>query len=131
MFGISYLWHGVALRDVQDLKVSLETYLLVSGGIYLVLGFLVTMFIHHAIQREWISMKHLFPFKCMVFGGLVGVGVFVVLILTGITFAEHGALHLVVDLVWQVLEQGIGGLMACAGIMYDMHRTFMEAERAG
>ena len=38
-------------------------------------------------------------------------------------------MHIVVDILWQMLEQALGGLMVSLGI-YDMHRAFLEHERA-
>ena len=38
MFGLSYLWHGLLLRDLQELKVPLGLYLGLSGLVYLVVG---------------------------------------------------------------------------------------------
>jgi hypothetical protein len=37
--------------------------------------------------------------------------------------------HIAVDILWQMVEQGIGGLMVSLGIIYDMHKSFLESER--
>jgi hypothetical protein len=36
----------------------------------------------------------------------------------------------VVDILWQMVEQGLGGLIVSLGLIYDMHRSFLESERA-
>jgi hypothetical protein len=46
------------------------------------------------------------------------------------SFAKAGAVHVVIDALWQMLEQGVGGLVVSLGLIYDMHRRFMENERA-
>jgi hypothetical protein len=38
--------------------------------------------------------------------------------------------HVLVDVLWQVFEQAIGGLAVSLGMIYGMHRSFMEAEHA-
>ena len=52
MFGLSYLWHGLLLRDLQELKVPLGLYLGLSGLVYLVVGLVITVLVHEAIRHE-------------------------------------------------------------------------------
>ncbi len=130
MAGISYVWHGLALTDISDLRMDLGLYLGLSGLAYLFIGLLLTLAIHLCIAREWISLKVGFPLKSMLVGSGIGVLIYLVVLLSGLSFASHGIQHVVVDLIWQVIEQAIGGLMVSLGIVYDMHRSFMEAERA-
>ena len=63
-------------------------------------------------------------------GGAFGFVVFLLVYILGMSFAEHGAMHAAVDAIWQMVEQGIGGLMVSFGIIYDLHRQFMESEKA-
>lgn len=130
MMGISYAWHGLALTDISDLKIELWLYLVLTGLAYLFIGLVLTLAVHLLIEREWISMKSAFPMKTMFTGTIAGVGVYLVALASGLSFAGHGIQHAVVDLLWQIIEQGIGGLMVGLGIVYDLHRSFMEAERA-
>jgi hypothetical protein len=39
-------------------------------------------------------------------------------------------MHVVADILWQMIEQGMGGLAVSLGIIYDMHKSFLEQERA-
>ncbi|MBZ0206969.1 MAG: hypothetical protein K8H89_11640 [Flavobacteriales bacterium] len=130
MLGISYAWHGLALTDISDLRVDPWLYLGLSSLAYLCIGLILTLTIHFLIAREWLSLKTAFQLKAMLVGGGVGVLVYLVMLLSGLSFASHGIEHVVVDLIWQIIEQGIGGLMVSLGIIYDLHRRFMEAERA-
>lgn len=130
MMAISYAWHGLALTDIMDLKIELWLYLVLTGLAYLVIGLLLTLGVHFLIAREWISMKTAFPVKTMFAGAAAGVVVYLFALVSGLSFASHGIQHAVVDLLWQLVEQGIGGLMVGLGIVYDMHRSFMEAEQA-
>lgn len=130
MYGSSYVWHGLALNDLADLEYSLLLYFVWTALAYTLLGALLTFLVHQAILHEWVSLKRAFPVSCMLLGGVAGVAVYGVIHLSGLSFADADAVHLVVDLTWQVVEQAIGGLMVAIGLIYDMHRTFMETEQA-
>jgi hypothetical protein len=104
-------------------------YLGLSSLAYLCIGLILTLTIHFLIAREWLSLKTAFQLKAMLVGGGIGVPVYLVMLLSGLSFASHGIEHVVVDLIWQIIEQAIGGLMVSLGIIYDLHRSFMEAER--
>lgn len=130
MFSISYLWHGLALTDLAELRLNISAYFALSGAAYLVIGLALVLLVRYCIYREWISLKRGFPFSCMAAGALVGVVVYLVVLASGLSFASHGLQHVVVDALWQIFEQALGGLMVSLGIIYDMHRSFMEAERA-
>lgn len=129
MFGLSYAWHGLALTDLSELKFDILTYLALSGLAYLVIGLALVMLVNLGIGREWISLKTGLPLSCMLVGAGVGAVVYLIMFTSGLSFASHGFQHVVVDALWQLFEQAVGGLMVYLGIMYDMHRTFMEAER--
>jgi TRAP-type mannitol/chloroaromatic compound transport system permease small subunit len=63
-------------------------------------------------------------------GAVVGFMVYLLVFTLGMSFASHALRHVVVDVLWQMFEQAIGGLLVSLGIIYDMHRSFLEAERA-
>lgn len=127
---ISYAWHGLALTDISDLRMDLWLYLGLSSAAYLLIALVLTLLVHWGIAKEWISLKMGFHWKAMMVGAMVGVTIYLVVLLSGLSFASHGIEHVVVDLIWQVVEQSVGGLMVSLGIVYDLHRSFMEAERA-
>ena len=93
MFGLSYLWHGLLLRDLQELKVPLGLYLGLSGLVYLVVGLVITVLVHEAIRHEWISLKRAFPLNSMLVGAVVGfvVVVAIELVSTRVLAHEHAA----------------------------------------
>lgn len=130
MFGASFLWHGVLLKDLQELTIPLTLYLLLSGIVYLVIGLVLTMATHKAIEYEWISLKGPFPVMSFLIGAAVGFFIYLVLFVMGLSFAEHGLVHVVVDMLWQLLEQGLGGLAVSLGIIYDLQRSFLDEEQA-
>lgn len=129
MFGLSYVWHGLALTDLEELKIPLTLYFILAFLVYLVLGLILTLVIHKAIQYEWISLKRAFPFMSALVGAAAGFFVYLVIFILGMTFTKHGMMHVVVDILWQMVEQALGGLAVSLGIIYDLHRQFMEQER--
>jgi hypothetical protein len=129
MFGLSYLWHGVVLKDLDEMSIPLGVYLVLAALIYLVIGLCFTLVVHKAIEHEWISLKHGFPFKCLLLGAAGGFLVYLLVFVLGFSYAAHGMVHVVADVVWQMAEQGLGGLAVSGGIIYDLHKRFLEEER--
>ena len=79
----------------------------------------------HEVQARFRFRRHRLKI-----GAAVGFVVYLLVFILGMSFASREMVHIVVDILWQMLEQGLGGLMVSFGLMYDMHRTFMDAERA-
>jgi uncharacterized membrane protein YccC len=130
MYALSYLWHGIALTDLQELKIPLWLYLSLSAVVYLLIALGIKMAIHHCIIHEWISLKRAFPLMSTAIGAVVGFVVYLIVFILGMSFASREVVHIAVDILWQMLEQAMGGLMVSLGIIYDMHRSFFDAERA-
>ncbi|MBK7945003.1 MAG: hypothetical protein IPJ85_06715 [Flavobacteriales bacterium] len=130
MYGLSYVWHGLILNDLADLRIPMTLYFILAAVVYLVLGLGLTIGVHKAIQYEWVSLKGAFPFVSMLMAAVVGFFVYLVIFVLGMSFAKSGAVHVVVDALWQMVEQAVGGLMVSLGIIFDMHKRFMEQERA-
>jgi len=130
MMVISFAWHGLALTDISDLRMDRRLYFGLSTLAYLIIALAITRMVQFLIMREWISLKGPFPVKAMFVGGATGIVVYLAILAMGLSFASRGMQHAVVDFAWQVVEQSVGGLMVGLGIIYDLHRNFMEAERA-
>ncbi|MFZ1658628.1 MAG: hypothetical protein WAT61_07410 [Flavobacteriales bacterium] len=130
MYGISYAWHGLLLNDISEMRIGLGLYLALAGLAYLLIGLGLTFLVHTGLQRGYISMKTGFPYKGMAIGAVSGLAVYLLVFISGLSFASHEIHHVFLDAVWQVIEQMVGGLMVCLGIIYDMHRRFLETERA-
>ncbi len=130
MFGLSFVWHGLVLSDLQELKIPQALYHVLAAIVYLVLGLGITVATHKAVQYEWISLKGAFPFMVMLLAAAIGFFVYLLIFVLGMSFAKHGLMHVVVDILWQMFEQGIGGLAVSMGMIYDMHKRFLDQERA-
>lgn len=131
MFLLSWVWHGLALTDLQELPVPKPLYFGLAALVYLVIGFGLTMIIHHSIQMEWVSLKTAFPLTSMAVGGAAGFFVYLVIFVLGMSFAKHDMMHILVDVIWQMVEQALGGLAVSLGIIYDMRQSYLESEKAG
>ena len=110
MYGFSYLWHGMLLSDLQEISIPVWLYMVLAGLVYIVLGLVLTIGTHKAVQYEWISLKGAFPLWTTLLAAALGFFVYLVIFVLGITFAKAGAMHMVVDVLWQMFEQGMGGL---------------------
>lgn len=129
MYGLSYLWHGIVLTDLDEIHIPVTLYLILSGLVYVIIGIGMTVAVHQAIIHEWISLKRGFPLMAMLLGAAIGFVVYLLVFILGVSFAKHGLEHVVVDVLWQMVEQALGGLMVSLGIIYDLHRSFLEAEK--
>lgn len=130
MYLISWLWHGLALHDLDELSVPMTLYFTLAGVVYMLLGFALTFAVHTALQHEWISLKHGFPLASGLVGSIVGFVVYLVIFVLGMSFAKGGMVHVVADVLWQMFEQAVGGLCVSLGIIYDMHKRYLETERS-
>ncbi len=129
MFGLSYLWHGIALNDLQELPIPKTLYYLLALLVYLVIALALTIGTHKAIEYEVVSLKSAFPFFSAMLGAAAGFFVYLVIFVMGISFGRHDMVHFLVDLLWQMFEQGLGGLAVSLGIIYDMHQSYLESEQ--
>jgi hypothetical protein len=129
MFALSFLWHGVILKDLQELKIPLTLYLVLSGIVYLLLGLTITVATHKAIEHEWVSLKGPFPLMVFLIGAAIGFVVYLLIFVLGMSFAKNEVVHIVVDILWQMVEQGLGGFVVSLGLIYDMRQRFLEEER--
>ncbi|MBP6575322.1 MAG: hypothetical protein KA230_12805 [Flavobacteriales bacterium] len=128
MFAMSFVWHGVALHDLEELRIPLPLYLVLAGVVYLILAAVLALGIDRAIVHGVIGLRMGFPFKAMGVGALLGFVVYLVVFIMGMSFAKHNAVHVVVDVLWQMLEQGVGGLVVSLGIIFDLHKSHLELE---
>lgn len=129
MFVLSYVWHGVILKDLQDIRIPLTLYLTLAGIVYLVIGLGLTIATHKALEHEWIDLKGAFPFTAFLLGAAGGFFVYLVIFVLGMSFTKSGLVHVVADVIWQMVEQGVGGTMVSLGIIYDIRQRFLEEER--
>ncbi len=130
MYGLSYVWHGLALNDLSELKIPMGLYVLLSTVVYVLLGLGLTGALRLALHHQWIGIRQGFPWKGLLLGAVAGFVVYLIAFIFGMSFTDRKLMHILVDVLWQMLEQGFGGLMVSLGIIYDIHQSFLEHERA-
>lgn len=112
MMALSFLWHGVVLNDFIHIPQPYGLFYGIATLTYILIGFALTFVFNYLSMGIGIKMK----------GGLMGLalGFFIYLIafVFGISFKGSGTEHVVVDFVWQMIEQGIGG--GIVGFIYQM-----------
>ena len=114
MFGLSYLWHGVFLNDFERLSYPVEIFLTGSIITYLILGFLLTK-IYLMNFPKAIARKPML--RGIISGAALGVATYIVTLVIGVSFStELTPEYILFDLLWQTVEQTIGGM--AVGFIY-------------
>jgi len=108
MFTLSYCWHGLILNDIRNLHYPLEMYLVLASILYLVLGFCI------AFLYNYLNFSRNIRFKGSMLGSFVGFFTYLIAFTLGVSFGSSKLEHVMVDFIWQMMEQGTGGLAASA-----------------
>ena len=114
MFTASYLWHGLFLNDLQRLSYPKEIFLTGSIITYLILGFLLAK-IYQMNFPASIAKKPIV--RGLISGAGLGIATYIVALVIGVSFNnELKVEYILFDLVWQTVEQTIGGV--AVGLIY-------------
>lgn len=113
MMGLSLFWHGVILNDIKNIpydhRVFLALSLIAYLGIAAMLNFLASHFRHEDAGL----------FRFISIGAVLGFLMFLIVFILGFSYHAKGLHHAVIDLIWQMLEQGAGGFLV--GISYRVY----------
>ncbi|TND02862.1 MAG: hypothetical protein FD123_4009 [Bacteroidetes bacterium] len=116
MYGLSYCWHGLFLNDYSMMNVSQGIFLAAASVVYLFISLLVCR-AFLLVQLDRIS-KHPMV-RGPLAGALAGVLMFMIVVVVGITYSRNASVqYLALDLVWQIIEQTIGGVVVGLVYMY-------------
>ena len=111
MFLLSYLWHGVLLNDYVNIKYPMWMYFLMASIIYVVIVFILT-YLHQFTTINKIK------YKGLLMGALLGFFIYLIAFVLGVSYNPHSIEHTVVDFLWQMAEQGIGGMTVGAALRF-------------
>jgi hypothetical protein len=105
MLSLSYFWHGVLLNDLRNVNYPKWYFFFLLLLVYSIISLLLTM-----------GFKYVNPTKNTVFKGFLGgaaLGFFLYLVAftLGVSFKSGDTKHVVVDFVWQMVEQGVGAVV--------------------
>lgn len=114
MYGLSYFWHGIFLNDYKIMHFPHGIFLAAAAVVYLFISLLITrFFISKMLDR--ISRQPLL--RGMATGFAMGVIVYLVVLVAGVSFSRDESMQdLLLDLVWQPVEQTVGGIIV--GLVY-------------
>ncbi len=109
MFGLSYLWHGIFLNDLERLSYPKEIFFTGSVITYLILGFLLTRIYMMNFPKK-IAKKPLI--RGLISGASLGIATYIVSLVIGVSFSsELTPQYILFDLLWQTVEQTAGGII--------------------
>lgn len=117
MYGLSFVWHGVLLNDYMSIKYPMWMYFTLAAVVYLVIGFVLTYLYHY-------TYTHRIKYKGMLLGACLGFFIYLMAFVLGVSFNPNSLEHTVVDFLWQMFEQGVGGaaIGAVMRFLVDMDR---------
>ncbi|NQY08707.1 MAG: hypothetical protein HRT71_04230 [Flavobacteriales bacterium] len=112
MFSVSYAWHALILNDFIKIQYPENIFLSLAIAVYLAIGaMMATVFSILEVEQGFVK-------KASLIGALSGLLVYAIVFLFGISFnGTYNFDYLLVDLGWQALEQGIGGVIL--GVVYE------------
>lgn len=103
MCGLSFLWHGVLLNDLRFLSIPHELFYSLAVLAYIVIGFALTF------TYTYLSMGIGLKLKGSLMGMALGFFIYLIAFVLGVSFQGGEPNHVVVDFMWQMIEQGVGG----------------------
>ena len=108
LYGISYLWHGVLLNDLSRVNYSINFFLLLLAIVYFAISFVLNLLIHFLEKFCKNKVR-----RGLMIGMPMVIFIYLITFVFGISFYSNPTLnHILFDLSWQVIEQGLGGAVA-------------------
>ncbi len=112
MMAMSYAWHGLILNDLIYVPSPVFLFYALALLAYIVIGFTLT-FVY-----TYLSMGIGIKLKGMMMGIAMGFFIYLIAFVFGVSFKGGGTEHVVLDFLWQMIEQGAGG--AAIAIIYTL-----------
>lgn len=122
MLMLSFAWHGLLLNDLMHIPTPEWLFYSLALLAYLTIGFALTFVF------TYLSMGIGIRLKGSLMGLAMGFFIYLVAFVLGVSFKGSGTEHVVVDFLWQMMEQGFGG--AVIGAVYFLARRRDEVLRS-
>ena len=119
MYAAFYFWHGIFLNDLNRITFSKVLFLVLAALVYLIISYVLYRTFETKILANLITAPLL---RGAVSGILLGLVLFSIITVLGISFTKHISLkYLVADCAWQVAEQLVGGIIIAIGklVLYE------------
>ncbi len=117
MLGISFFWHGVLLNDLMAIPYPLGFFTGLCSVVYLVVSFVI------AFSFEYLRIDEAHLPKGFGIGTVLGFFLYLIAFTLGVSFQGNGTEHVVVNFVWQMIEQGFGGTVIGLVLLLDQRRA--------
>ena len=106
MYGAFYFWHGIVLTDFYRISFSKNLLYLFSACSYLIISLLIFYVYHLKFMQKFFPNLWI---RALMNGVVVGSGLFMMTTVLGISFNNQlSTLTVLLDWVWQIMEQSIG-----------------------
>lgn len=105
MLMLSYVWHGLILNDFRNLSLSLPHFLGLSVVAYFFISAILNIVLHYIMVEEVAITKG------VLVGAAFGFFLYLAVYTLGLAYHARGMKHLVIDFVWQMIEQGAGAFV--------------------
>jgi hypothetical protein len=105
MVSLSYIWHGVILNDLRNVNYPPWYFFMLLVLVYSIVAFVFTIGFNFAQPRNNPLMKGVLG------GAAFGFFLYLVAFTLGVSFKSGDTKHVIVDFIWQMMEQGIGGFI--------------------
>ncbi len=108
MFTLFYVWHGVFLNDFKRIQFPLFWFQMFAAFTYLLFGIALYLIFESPLLKK---VRNVFV-RGVVSGFVLGFTAFMVASIVNISLTRHLSMqHLMIDCVWQMVEQIIGGMV--------------------
>jgi len=110
MFTLSYFWHGIFFNDLSRLSYPITIFYIFAPIAYVFISIIVITVFRLDIVG-FISNNILL--QGFISGVICGFFIYVVTVIIGVSFSKVMTMkNILVDVLWQMLEQGVGGIAA-------------------
>lgn len=108
MFSLFYIWHGYFLNDFKRIEFPYTWFVSFAAFTYLIIAFGLLFIFESSLLRR---IENIFM-RGIATGASVGFILFMIVTVIHISFTRQlTASYLMIDCLWQVAEQTIGGLI--------------------
>ena|ERR1700741_3648572 len=112
MYLAFYGWHGLFLNDLNRITFSKPLFLILAALVYLVVSFVL----YKSFESKLMGKIYSPVLRGIITGFSLGFILFALVTVLGISFTKNMTFEYVMaDLIWQVVEQTIGGVIIGLG----------------
>jgi hypothetical protein len=109
MYAAFYMWHGVLSTDFYRIQYPKSIFLVLAGIVYLAVSFILYKIYEF---KFWNKFTHNLFLKGLLSGTFLGFILFAITTVLGVGFSSGLSTKILLfDMVWQMLEQSIGGII--------------------